>query len=157
MTGFQLKTGHWKSVSSACEFKIFDTTVLTDCVEYGKIYKEVIKMFKKIRKYLIVLMAVVMVASLAVIPTSAAMTGSSLSWVESDYWYVNWWRYVYAYGDSTQPYWLEARVWGLNGEYLYGRDTTIYWGPLDAEVNGPNYPKGIDAEACQYACAYGPL
>ncbi|HOP10837.1 MAG TPA: hypothetical protein PK629_05040 [Oscillospiraceae bacterium] len=57
-------------------------------------------MFKKFRKYLIVLMAVVMVASLAVIPT-AALTGDVVEGVyqSGGYWY----KHVHTYAiESTQ-------------------------------------------------------
>ena len=107
-------------------------------------------MFKKFRKYLIVLMAVVMVPSFAVIPTSAAITGGKWSTIEGT---VLFYRNVFVWSESTQGQgqycWAEVTN---NVGRVTQRDmaTSAYGGPLSVEVNGPSYPLMIDASACSW-------
>ncbi|HOP10511.1 MAG TPA: hypothetical protein PK629_03370 [Oscillospiraceae bacterium] len=110
-------------------------------------------MFKKLRKYLIVLMAVVMVASLAVIPTSAAISGQGYNYIVSGT--LMYWRSVWVTAESNQPLHCYASVTDkFHSGYDYDTDMAMS-GSVFASVTGPAYYMYSDAEACIGVWEYG--
>ncbi len=105
----------------------------------------------KIKKYLVVLLAVLMLASLTVIPTSAAITGGKWSTVDGS---VLFYRHVFVWSESTQGQgqYCWAEVSDCYGKrYAYDIATSAVGGPLYVELNGPSYPLKIDATACSWS------
>ena len=110
-------------------------------------------MFKKFRKYLIVLMAVAMVASFAVIPTSAAYTGYVDSYLAQ--YGGMYWKQVNARCDSTDPHWCWARVDDHDGnvyDYYYDSQMTA---SAVAVASGPHLSSMHDADQYPGYGSYG--
>lgn len=95
-------------------------------------------MYKKFRKYLVILMAVAMVASFAVVPTSAAYTGN----VDSNILLYGgmYWTHVEAWCESSDPHWCWAEVDYPDGrvyDYYYDSQMTAM---AVAVASGPHLP-----------------
>ena len=106
---------------------------------------EVAKMKFKIKKYLVVLLAVLMLASLAVIPTSAAYTGNTSIITQHDFWYVHYWTEVDVWCESDDPHWCWARVDDPDGDiYDYYFDSQMTAKAV-AYARGLEFLKEIDA------------
>lgn len=110
--------------------------------------------FKNIKKYLVILMAVVLVASFAAIPTSAAVTGNGF-----DYSVANgsgWEHDTWVYCDGDEPHYCYVIVYDYNLVRHEDYKSTPYWGPIMASVECW-YPYQYQADACIGYWEYGAL